>query len=39
MSALAQVTTAVEAHNHFVEAQVKRARTDARFRADLRRPV
>ena len=35
MSTLAQVCTSVEAHARFVTGQMRRARTDARFRAEL----
>ena len=37
MSVLAQVTDALSAFNRFVEAQVEKARRDARFAAELRR--
>src|SRR6266487_2569959 len=37
MSVLAQITDAVEAHGRFVQQQVGRARTDARFRKELQR--
>ncbi|HEU0010458.1 MAG TPA: methylmalonyl-CoA mutase family protein [Verrucomicrobiae bacterium] len=37
MSVLAQITDAVEAHGRFIEQQVRRARTDARFRKEILR--
>src|SRR5512139_3458779 len=37
MSVLTQITDAVEAHGRFVEQQVGRARTDARFRKEILR--
>ena len=35
MSVLTQITSAVEAHGRFIEQQVERARTDARFRKEI----
>src|SRR6266498_2157327 len=37
MSVLTQITDAVEAHGRFIEQQVGRARTDARFGKELQR--
>src|SRR5438552_10725657 len=37
MSSLAQIITAVEAFDHSVESQVRKARSDAKFGAELRR--